>query len=117
MKNAQSSRFPNASRQSGSEDSGPMALLSSLFKRELDTDVVVRGDHWLKESGVRQQLEFEGYQLRWVNTGRLDVNLKDGWKYVTVSHYLWWTKRVRRRHGDQNQYLLKRMKSLRGSIG
>lgn len=94
-----------------------MEMLRHFFKRELDTDVVVRGDDWLKESGVQQQFEFEGYQLRWVNQDRLDVNFKDGWVYATVSHYFWWTKRIRRRHGANYQYLLKRVKSLRGSVG
>jgi hypothetical protein len=92
-------------------------MFAHFFKRDLETDLVVRGDDWLKESGVQRQLEFEGYQLRWVNTDRLDANFADGWSYVTVAHYLWWTKRIRRRHGAQNQYLLRRIKSLRGSAG
>ncbi|MGH9321655.1 MAG: hypothetical protein ACRD3V_17425, partial [Vicinamibacteria bacterium] len=101
----------------GSHEHRPLTSFTNFLKRELDTDVVVRGDDWLKESGVQQQLEFEGYQLRWVNTNRLDVNLADGWRYVTVPHYLWWMKRVRRRYGAQNQYLLKRVKSFRGGVG
>ena len=92
-------------------------MLAHLFKRELDTDVVVRGEDGLKSSGIQQQLEFEGYQLRWVNRDRLDVNFKDGWMYATVPHYVWWMKRIRRRHGEQDQYLLKRVKSLRGRVG
>jgi hypothetical protein len=117
VKNTQSARFPNTPRQPRSREDGPVALFANFFKRELDTDVVVRGDDWPKKSGIQQQLEFEGYQLRWVSTNRLDVNFADGWGYVTVPHYLWWTKRVRRHHGPQNQYLLKRVKSLRGSVG
>lgn len=88
--------------------------LGDLFKRELDRDLVVVGDGWLKDSGVQRQLEFEGFQLRWVGTNKLDVNLADGWEYVTVSHYLWWYRRVRRRQGSQTQYLLKRVRSFRG---
>ena len=89
--------------------------MANFFKRELDADadLVVRGDSWLKESGVQQQLEFEGYQLRWVPSKRLDVNVADGWQFVLVSHYLWWKRRVRRRYGPQNQYLLKRTRSFR----
>ncbi|MGH9460588.1 MAG: hypothetical protein ACRD1X_05195 [Vicinamibacteria bacterium] len=117
MKQAQPSRFPHSPRQTRSREDGPTGMLAHFFKRELGTDVVVRGEEWLKKSGVQQQLEFEGYQLRWVNRDRLDVNFADGWNYVTVPHYLWWTKRVRRRHGPQDQYLLRRVKSLRGSVG
>lgn len=117
MKNARAPGFPNPRRQPRSGEEGSAALFAGFFRRELDTDVVAHGDDWLKNSGIQQQLEFEGYQLRWVNTSRLDVNFADGWQYVTVSHYLWWTKRIRRRHGAQNQYLLKRVKSLRGGVG
>ena len=85
----------------------------NLFKRKLDGDMIVVGDQWLKESGVQQQLEFEGYQLRWVTIDKLDLNVAEGWQYVTVSHYLWWHRRVRRRYGPRNQYLLKRAKSFR----
>jgi len=87
--------------------------LANFFKRELDEDLVVRGDAWLKESGTQQQLEFEGYQLRWAPANRLTVNIADGWQYVLVSRYLLWKRRVRRRHGPQNQYLLKRVRSFR----
>jgi hypothetical protein len=89
------------------------SALGNLFKRKLDNDLIVRGDDWLRESGLQQQLEFEGYQLRWVTTNKLDVNLTDGWQYVTVPHYLWWFRRVRRRQGPRNQYLLKRVRSFR----
>ena len=100
-----------------SDSPGLIGMLAHLFKRELDTDMVVRGEDWLRTSGVQQQLEFEGYQLRWVNRDRVDLNFADGWAYATVSHYVWWTKRIRRRQPTQDQYLLKRVKSLRGSIG
>lgn len=116
MRHAQPTRFPDASRHPVSER-GPIGMLTRLFRRELDTDVVVHGDDWLKKSGVQQQLEFEGYQLRWVNRDRLDVNFADGWSYATISHYVWWTKRIRRRHGPDDQYLLRRVKSLRGGVG
>ena len=117
VKPAQSSRTTHRPRTSSSIESGPVAQIRNFFTRELDDDVVVRGDKWLKESGMQQQLEFEGYQLRWVSSSRVDVNLADGWRYVTVRHYFWWMKRVRRRHGPQNQYLLKRIKSFRGAVG
>lgn len=86
---------------------------SRIFKRMLDEDMIVLGDGWLKESGVQRQLEFEGYQLRWVPTNRLDLNFGDGWQYVTVPHYLWWMRRIRRRQGPQHQYLMKKEKSFR----
>ena len=88
VKQTSSSRFPNLPRPTHSPADRPF-LFTNLFKRELDTDVVIRGDKWPKESGVQRQLEFEGYTLRWVNTDRLDVNLAEGWQYVTVSYYLW----------------------------
>ena len=87
--------------------------LGNPFKRKLDDDMIVVGDGWLSESGVQQQLEFEGYQLRWVTTNRLDVNVAEGWQYVTVSRFLWWYRRVRRRHEGRIQYLLKRARSFR----
>ncbi len=87
--------------------------IAGLFKRKLDADLIVIGDDWLSESGVQQQLEFEGFQLRWVTDNKLDTNLADGWHYVTVSRYFWWHRRVRRRHGPRSQYLLKRARSLR----
>jgi hypothetical protein len=90
---------------------------SRFFKRMLDEDMIVLGDGWLKQSGVQRQLEFEGYQLRWVPTNRLDLNSGDGWQYVTVPHYLWWMRRVRRRHGAQHQYLMKKGKSFRSQTG
>lgn len=92
---------------------GFVASFSHFFKRTLDEDMIVRGDAWLKESGVQRQLEFEGFQLRWVAASKLDSNFGDGWEYVTVPHYLWWMRRVRRRYGTQNQYLLKKAKSSR----
>jgi hypothetical protein len=88
-----------------------------VFKRLLDEDLIVVGDSWLKESGVQQQLEFEGYQLRWVQTNRLSANSGDGWLYVTVPYYLYWMRRVRRRHGAQHQYLMKKGKSFRSQTG
>ena len=87
--------------------------LGNLFKRKLDRDLIIFGDGGLRDSGIQQQLEFEGFQLRWVTTDRVDENLADGWQYVTVSRYLWWHRRVRRRHGQRNQYLLKRVRSFR----
>lgn len=113
MNHAQAPRSPSLPRQTRSSDGGPLGSFGNFFKRTLDVDMIVLGDAWLRESGVQQQLEFEGYQLRWVGTNKLDLNLGDGWQYVTVSHYLWWLRRVRRRQGPQIQYLLKRVRSLR----
>jgi hypothetical protein len=96
---------------------GFVASFGHFFKRTIDDDVIVRGDDWLKESGVQQQLEFKGFQLRWVTANKLDANLGDGWLYVTVPHYLWWIRRVRRRYGPQNQYLLKKPRSSRSQPG
>lgn len=93
------------------------ASFGNLFRRKLDADMIVFGDSWLSESGVQQQLEFEGYQLRWVTTNKLGDNLDDGWQYVTISRYLWWQRRVRRRHGPRVQYLMKRAKSFRSRDG
>ena len=90
-----------------------MKTYRDLFTRTLDRDIIVRGDDWLAESGIQHQLEHEGFQLRWVTTSKLEANLADGWDYVTVSHYLWWRRRVRRRQGPRNQYLLKRQRSFR----
>jgi hypothetical protein len=89
------------------------ASFGDIFKRKLDADLIVLADDWLRESGVQRQLEFEGFQLRWVTTDKLEVNLREGWEYATVSRYLWWHRRVRRRYGTRNQYLLKRGKSFR----
>jgi hypothetical protein len=100
-------------RQTRFGERGPVGFFGNFFKRTLDVDMVVLGDRWLRESGVQQQLEFEGYQLRWVGTNKLDLNLGDGWEYVTVPRYLWWLRRVRRPHGPQTQYLLKRGRSFR----
>ena len=87
--------------------------LTSLFVRKLEGDVVVMNDDWLKQSGLQQQLEFEGYQLRWVTSERMDLNLADGWQFATVPYLFWWHRRVRRRQGPSNQFLLKRIKSFR----
>jgi len=91
-----------------------MSLLGALLHRSLNEDVLAQGDDWLKNNGLQRQLEFEGYQLRWTNADRLDLNLKDGWELVRVSHCLWWQRRVRRGHAGENQYLLKRTRSSRG---
>jgi hypothetical protein len=96
---------------------GLFGPFSRYFRRLLDDDMIVLGDAWLKESGVQRQLEFEGYQLRWVQTSRLDLNSGDGWEYVTVPHHLWWMRRVRRRHGALHQYLMKKGKSFRSQTG
>ena len=90
--------------------------LGSIFKRKLDDDLIVLGDGWLKDSGVQQQLEFEGFQLRWVTANKVDVNIAEGWQNVTVPHFVWWHRYVRRRQGPRNQYLLKRTRSFR-SLG
>lgn len=73
----------------------------------------MRDEGWLRSSGIQQQLEFEGYQLRWVSTNKVKENLAEGWRHVTVKHRMWWLRHVRRRHGGQNQYLLKRTRSFR----
>ncbi len=120
MSQAQSPRGLNRPRPAGNAapvEHGFLASFGHLFKRTLDADMIVLGDDWLKESGVQQQLEFEGFQLRWVPTNRLDLNFGDGWQYVTVPHYLWWMRRVRRRFGAQQQYLLKKGKSSRSQTG
>jgi hypothetical protein len=100
-------------RQTPVGDDGRFGFFGNFFKRTLDVDMVVLDDRWLRESGVQQKLEFEGYQLRWVGTHKLDLNMEDGWQFVTVPRYLWWLRRVRRRHGPQVQYLLKRGRSFR----
>ncbi len=96
---------------------GFLASFSRFFTRLLDEDMIVHGDSWLKESGVQQQLEFEGYQLRWVQANRVDLSLGDGWGHVTAPRYLWWMRRIRRRHGAQHQYLMKKGKSFRSQSG
>jgi hypothetical protein len=96
---------------------GFLDSFSRFFKRLLDEDMVVLGDSWLKDSGVQQQLEFEGYQLRWVQMNRLDLSVGDGWEHVTTRHHLWWMRRVRRRYGAQHQYLMKKGKSFRSRTG
>jgi len=116
LNHTQSPRAPNRPPPAPKIENGSFTF-SHFFKRTLDADMIVLGDEWLKESGVQQQLEFEGYQLRWVATNRLDFNFGDGWQYVTVPHYLWWMRRVRRRHGAQHQYLMKKGKSLRSQAG
>lgn len=88
-------------------------LFGNFFQRTLENDMLVFDDGWLSQSGVQQQLEHEGYQLRWVTTNRLDVNLADGWEYVTVAHYVYWRRRVRRRSEARVQYLVKRGRSFR----
>ena len=93
------------------------ASLAGLFNRRLEDDLIVLDDEWLQTSGVQRQLEFEGFQLRWVTTDKLRSNLADGWQYVTVSYYLWWVRRVRRRLGRRHQYLLKRGRSFRSRDG
>ena len=120
MNHAQSPGALNRSRPARNPDPveyGLFASFGQFFKRTLDADLIVLGDDWLKESGVQRQLEFEGFQLRWVATNKLDVNFGDGWQYVTVPRYLWWMRRVRRRHGAQHQYLLKKGKSFRSQTG
>jgi hypothetical protein len=92
---------------------GFVASIANFFKREIDQDLVVRGDAWLKESGLQRQLEFEGYQLRWAPMNRVALNIADGWQHALVPHYRWWKRRVRRRFGTQDQYLLKRVRSFR----
>lgn len=89
------------------------SLFGNLFKRTLDNDMIVFDDVWLGQSGVQQQLEHEGYQLRWVSTNKLELNLADGWEYVTVAHYIYWRRRVRRRSEGRIQYLIKRGRSFR----
>jgi hypothetical protein len=96
---------------------GFVASFGYFFKRTLDEDLIVRGDAWLRESGVQQQLEHQGFQLRWVASNKLISNFGEGWLYVTVPHHLWWKRRVRRRYGAQNQYLLKKTKSFRSQTG
>ncbi|HEY7819855.1 MAG TPA: hypothetical protein VIG29_16660 [Vicinamibacteria bacterium] len=100
-----------------SAELGFLAPFRHFFKRMLDEDKIVQGDYWLKKSGVQQQLEFEGFQLRWVEANRLDLSVGDGWNHVTVPHYLWWIRRVRRRHSGQHQYLMKKEKSFRSRTG
>lgn len=116
MNQLQSSRSLNRAPANTGEI-GFLASFTHFFKRMLDEDMIVLGDSWLKESGVQQQLEFEGYQLRWVQANRLDVSLADGWDHVTTPHYLWWMRRVRRRQGAQHQYLMKKGKSFRSRTG
>jgi len=111
VKNETRSRPP---RRSTPVSAVPLrSLLRALLHRSLDEDVLAQGEDWLKNNGLQRQLEFEGYQLRWANADRLDLNFKDGWEPVRVSHFLWWQRRVRRAHAGEHQYLLKRTRSSR----
>ena len=116
MNHSQSHRSTSRAQVNGAE-LGFLASCRHFFKRMLDEDKIVQGDYWLKKSGVQQQLEFEGFQLRWVQENRLTLSVGDGWNHVTVPHYLWWIRRIRRRHGGQTQYLMKKVKSFRSSAG
>jgi hypothetical protein len=98
-------------RNGGSPGLG--SLFSKIFFRTLDEDLVTHSKDWLVQSGVGRQLEVEGYRLRWVDRLSARKNLRDGWEFVTVSHLLWWRRRVRRTSQPGGQYLMKRLKALK----
>jgi hypothetical protein len=72
----------------GSAELGFLASFRHFFERMLDEDKIIQGNAWLEKSRVQQQLEFEGFQLRWVQANRVDLSALDGWDHVTVPHYL-----------------------------
>ncbi len=88
------------------------SLFNKIFVRTLDEDLVAYNKDWLANSGLPQQLNMEGYRLRWVDRQGASENLHKGWEYVTVSHLIWWRRRVRRPNRPQSQYLMKRLKTL-----
>ena len=87
------------------------SLFNKIFVRTLDEDVVANNKDWLANSGLHRQLNMEGYRLRWVDRNGANQNLHKGWEYVTVSHLVWWRRRVRRPNRPENQYLMKRLKT------
>jgi hypothetical protein len=91
---------------------GFASLFSKIFIRTLEEDLVAYDKNWLLHSGLHRQLEMEGYRLRWVDRHGAHENLRNGWEFVTVSHLLWWRRRVRRPNRPQSKYLMKRLKTL-----
>ena len=88
------------------------SLFSKVFVRTLDEDLVTYNKNWIVRSGVARQLDMEGYRLRWVDRQGANEVIRNGWEHVTVSHLLWWRRRVRRASRPQSQYLMKRSKAL-----
>ena len=103
---------PNQRRNGKNGSPGFGSLFNKIFVRTLDEDLVAHDKNWLLQSGLHRQLEMEGYRLRWVDRHGANENLHNGWEYVTVSHLLWWRRRVRRPNRPQSQYLMKRLKIL-----
>lgn len=91
---------------------GLRSLFSKIFARTLDEDLVTYNKNWLVHSGLHRQLDMEGYRLRWVDRQGANENLRTGWEYVTVSHLIWWRRRIRRANRPRSQYLMKRLKAL-----
>ena len=103
--------MPNGSpeRNGGSPRLG--SLFSKIIIRTLDEDLVAHNKNWLVHSGLGRQLDVEGYRLRWVDRLGANENLRNGWEFVTVSHLLWWRRRIRANR-PRSQYLMKRLKAL-----
>jgi hypothetical protein len=99
---------------SGRNGSSPSisSLLSKILVRTLEEDFVTYNKDWLVHSGLHRLLDREGYRLRWVDRTGANENLRNGWEYVTVSHLLWWRRRIRRAKRPQSQYLMKRSKAV-----
>ena len=101
--------MPSENPESNGGSPGFGSLFSKIFVRTLDDDLVAYNKNWLVSSGLGRQLDVEGYRLRWVDRQGVYESLRKGWDYVTVSHLLWWRRRVRR---PRSQYLMKRLKAL-----
>lgn len=104
--------MPNGSPKSNGGSPGFGSLFSKIFFRTLDEDLIADNKNWLLHSGLGRQLEVDGYRLRWVDRHGARKNLRNGWEFVTVSHLLWWRRRIRRANESRSQYLMKRLKAL-----
>jgi hypothetical protein len=91
---------------------GLRSLLNKILVRTLDEDLVAQSKDWLANSGLHRQLDREGYRLRWVDRQGVIEKLHNGWEYVTISHLIWWRRRIRRPTRPQIQYLMKRSRAL-----
>lgn len=109
--NVQGSNGHRRERPSTKGSPGIGSLFNKIFVRTLDEDLVAYNKDWLANSGLHRQLNMEGYRLRWVDRNGANQNLHKGWEYVTVSHLVWWRRRVRRPNRPENQYLMKRLKT------
>jgi hypothetical protein len=102
----------NGSPDGNGGSPGLGSLVSKIFFRTLDEDLVAHNENWLVRSGLGRELQGEGYRLRWVDRQGVIEKMRNGWEYVTVSHLLWWRRRIRRDNESRNQYLMKRQKVL-----